>query len=127
MTDTREKAPQSVRLLLHNRVHPRVELQVEVSLESEHNFYTGLSSNLSEGGLFVATETPLPLGTRLLVRFALEGAGSPIDAVGEVCWLRPRSRDFPMGFGMRFLEISAEALARVATFVASRDSIFYED
>jgi len=128
MAETSEtSAPEPVRLPLHNRVHPRVELQVEVTLESDHNFYTGLSSNVSEGGLFVATTTPLPMGTRLLVRFALEGDDAPIDAVGEVCWLRPRSADFPMGFGMRFLEISDEALARVATFVASRDTIFWED
>jgi|WetSurMetagenome_2_1015567.scaffolds.fasta_scaffold544386_2 uncharacterized protein (TIGR02266 family) len=125
--DTGESTARPVRMLLHNRVHPRVEMQVEVTLESDHNFYTGLSSNLSEGGLFVATKTPLPLGTRLVVRFALEGAGAPIDAVGEVCWLRPGCADFPCGFGMRFLEIGAEALARVAAFVASRDTIFYED
>lgn len=120
-------APEPVRLLLHNRVHPRVELHVEVTLESGHNFYTGLSSNVSEGGLFVASDTPLPIGTRLLVRFALEGEAATIDAVCEVCWLRPRSADFPTGFGMRFLEISDEALARVATFVAGRDTIFWED
>ena len=109
------------------RAHERVPLEVEVTLESDHNFYTGLSSNISEGGLFVATSTPLPLGTRLVVRFALEDGAAPIDAVGEVCWLRPRSADFPCGFGLRFLEISDAALARVATFVASRDTIFYED
>ena len=119
--DSRAAPP--VRLTLHNRVHPRVELHVEVTLESDHNFYTGLSSNISEGGLFVATETPLPLGTRLLVRFALESDSTHVDAVGEVCWLRPRSADFPCGMGMRFLEISEEALARVATFVAGRETI----
>ncbi|MBI5479620.1 MAG: TIGR02266 family protein [Deltaproteobacteria bacterium] len=113
---------------MHNRVHPRVELQVEVTLESDHNFYTGLSSNISEGGLFVATHASPPLGTRLLVRFALNGSPDPIDAVGEVCWLRDaRSPDFPSGFGLRFLQISAQALSRVASFVASRESIFYED
>ena len=127
MADTSEKSAPRVRLLLHNRIHPRVEMQVEVTLESEHNFYTGLSSNISEGGLFVATTTPLPLGTRLVVRFALEDGAAPIDAVGEVCWLRPCSADFPCGFGMRFLEISDDALTRVANFVASRDTIFYED
>jgi uncharacterized protein (TIGR02266 family) len=116
------------RAALHRRVHPRVEIQVEVTLESDHNFYTGLSSNVSEGGLFVATHAAPPLGTRLVVRFALDGSPEPIDAVGEVCWLREaRSSDFPSGFGLRFLEISDEALSRVTAFVASRDSIFYED
>jgi uncharacterized protein (TIGR02266 family) len=110
------------------RIHPRVEIQVEVTMESDHNFYTGLSSNVSEGGLFVATHVAPPLGTRLLVRFALDGSPDPIDAVGEVRWLREaRSSDFPSGFGLAFLQISDEALARVVEFVAGRDSIFYED
>ena len=60
---------------LHNRIHPRVEIHVEVTMESDHNFYTGLSSNVSEGGLFVATHAAPPLGTRLLVRFMLDGGG----------------------------------------------------
>jgi uncharacterized protein (TIGR02266 family) len=113
---------------LHNRVHARVELHVEVTLESEHNFYTGLSSNVSEGGLFVASDALPPIGTRMLVRFALGESPEPIDAVGEVRWLRDRrSPDFPCGFGVRFLTISEDALRRVASFVSSRDSIFYEE
>jgi uncharacterized protein (TIGR02266 family) len=113
---------------LHHRLHPRVEIQVEVTMESDHNFFTGLSSNVSEGGLFVATSALPPLGTRLVVRFALDGQPEHIDAVGEVCWVRDaRSADFPAGFGLRFLKISDEALDRVAHFVAMRDSIFYED
>jgi uncharacterized protein (TIGR02266 family) len=113
---------------IHNRAHQRVGIQVEVTLESEHNFYTGLSSNVSEGGLFVATHTPPPIGTRLTVRFVLAGSAEPIDAVGEVRWVREtRSPDFPSGFGLRFLEIGDEALSRVASFVAGRESIFYEE
>jgi uncharacterized protein (TIGR02266 family) len=118
----------SSRKSLHNRVHPRVEIHVEVTMESDSNFYTGLSSNVSEGGLFVASDALPPIGTRLLVRFALGESVDHIDAVGEVCWLRDLvSSDFPCGFGLRFLEISDEALGRVARFVASRESIFYEE
>jgi uncharacterized protein (TIGR02266 family) len=116
------------RASLHNRVHPRVEFQVEVTLESDHNFYTGLTSNVSEGGLFVASESLPPIGTRLVIRFALGDSPEHIDAVGEVRWLRDvRSSDFPRGFGLRFLEISAAALDRVVAFVAGRESIFFEE
>jgi uncharacterized protein (TIGR02266 family) len=127
MADHRESMALSCEPL-HNRIHPRVELQVEVTLQSDHNFYTGLSSNVSEGGLFVATHDLPSIGTRLVVRFELGGSPEPIDAVGEVCWLREaRSPDFPAGFGLRFLKISNESLSRVASFVATRESIFYED
>jgi len=113
---------------LHNRIYPRVELHVEVTLQSDHNFYTGLSSNISEGGLFVASDALPPIGTRMLVRFALGDNPDAIDAVGEVRWLRDRrSDDFPCGFGVRFLSISDTALERVASFVAGRESIFYEE
>jgi len=36
------------------RAHVRHDVELEVSLESESNFYMGLTENLSEGGLFIA-------------------------------------------------------------------------
>ena len=37
------------------RTSPRFDVELEVSLASESNFYVGLTENISAGGLFVAT------------------------------------------------------------------------
>ena len=38
----------------HVRASERFDLEVKVDLESDHNFYTGLTQNISAGGLFIA-------------------------------------------------------------------------
>ena len=37
------------------RAAERFDLEVKVDLESDHNFYTGLTQNISSGGVFIAT------------------------------------------------------------------------
>ena len=44
------------------RREKRAPLEVEVSLESENNFYSGITGNVSRGGVFIATYTPPPKG-----------------------------------------------------------------
>src|SRR5690606_3700680 len=55
------------------RRQPRVQLQAVVGYHSEDNFYTGFSSDISEGGLFVSTINVLPAGSRVQLAFSLPG------------------------------------------------------
>ena len=45
------------------RAYRRLCLELEVTLESDSNFYMGLTENLSDGGIFVATHAIQPIGT----------------------------------------------------------------
>src|SRR3954469_2560354 len=49
-------APDCVR-----REHDRFEVDLQVSVLSEHNLYAGLAENLSAGGLFIATHQLQPV------------------------------------------------------------------
>lgn len=107
---------------------PRVPLVVEVTLESEHNFFTGITDNISEGGVFVATPAPPPLGSE--VGFELVLGGERFAVTGRVCWLREEraaSADAPAGCGVRWARIDNGALAAIRRFVNMRDTDFYED
>ena len=42
------------------RRYPRHDVELEVTMESESNFYMGLTENLSEGGIFIATHMLKP-------------------------------------------------------------------
>jgi uncharacterized protein (TIGR02266 family) len=111
------------------RAEPRIELEVEVGLETDHNFYTGLTQDISSGGLFVATSIMYGVGQRLRVRFSLPGQNEPITADAEVRWVRdPRAMktDSPEGIGLRFVELPAEAHAHISQFLSRRDSLFYD-
>jgi uncharacterized protein (TIGR02266 family) len=120
--------PADQRLHAEQRASERVRLEVEVTLESDHNFYTGLTSDLSEGGLFVATHALWPVGTKISVRFRLPGLEQPIQADTEVRWVRDgRFSTLPPGIGLRFFHLPGDALHAVTQFVQRRDTIFYEE
>lgn len=111
------------------RTSPRVELEVEVDLHSENNFYLGFSENISSGGLFIATHEIRPVGQRVTVRFRLPGVRDSLVAQCEVCWVRrynPHSDGAP-GMGLRFVDVDARTLSLVERFVCERDPIFFDE
>jgi uncharacterized protein (TIGR02266 family) len=111
------------------RSEARLELEVEVGLESDHNFYTGLTQDISQGGLFIATRITYRVGDRIRIRFTLPGRPEPISAEAEVRWLRdPRAMrtDGPEGVGLRFVELTPEIRGEISQFLQHRESLFYD-
>ena len=56
------------------RAAERFDLEVKVDLESDHNFYTGLTQNISSGGVFIATHHLRRIGDRITLKFTLPGS-----------------------------------------------------
>jgi uncharacterized protein (TIGR02266 family) len=111
------------------RIHNRAKLRVQVDFESDHNFFTGFSSDISEGGLFVATVNIQPLGSPVEVAFALP-TGEQIMARGVVKWIREASdRDMSThpGMGIQFEQLADDAREAVHGFITQRDPIFYDE
>ena len=107
----------------------RLDLEVEVDMVSEHNFFTGFSCNVSEGGLFVATYRVRDVGSLVEITFTLPGDETPIVARTEVRWVRHHvnGSSVPPGMGLSFVDISPESVARISSFIKARDPLFYED
>lgn len=112
---------------VERRAAPRVDLNVGIGFRSDSNFYTGFTSDLSEGGLFVATHMLQPIGSELTLTFALP-TGSEISVRGTVRWLRDThdySAATPPGMGIQFHALRVEDLERIREFVALREPLFY--
>jgi uncharacterized protein (TIGR02266 family) len=111
------------------RAHVRHDVELDVSLESESNFYMGLTENLSEGGLFIATHLVKPLGTQIDVSFKLPQMAEPIKAMGVVRWVREYSEtsDSMPGMGVRFERIGPEQVEQIRQFLAARAPLFYDE
>jgi uncharacterized protein (TIGR02266 family) len=116
------------------RTSPRVDLELEVTLESDSNFYTGLTQDISTGGLFVSTHRLRKIGQHVMLKFSLPGSSVPLMVECEVRWLREagpihdhRAHDHPPGMGLKFLNLSPDARLAIAHFLKARDSIFYDD
>jgi len=107
----------------------RVALKAQVDLHSDSNLFTGFGTNISEGGLFVATLSVLPVGTPVDLTFTLPG-GTRLAVQGEVRWIREvndRTPDVFPGVGVRFVELPTDAAEALHRFVQAREPLFYPD
>lgn len=109
------------------RASERVAVAVEINLASDSQFFSGLSGDISEGGLFLSTYRPLPIGGAVDLEFSLPGSDSPLHARGVVRWLREHSTDQPRGVGIAFDTLSDDDSERIHRFCAMRPPIYYED
>jgi len=112
------------------RCHARRVFEAEVSIESQHTFYTGFAQNISSGGLFVATHDILPLGTKVDLSFTIPTWHQPIAVTCEVRWQRPnRMADgsYEPGMGVSFLTLTPEERGAVDAYIAQNQTLFWED
>lgn len=107
----------------------RYGLKVFVGLESEHNFFTGFSRNISRGGLFIATHDVLDIGQEVELLFQLP-SGTTLHTHGSVTWIRrldpAKPEKFP-GMGVKFVDLSPEESAYIRDFLEDREPILHED
>ena len=107
----------------------RVRMQAQVDLRSDSNFFTGFSTNVSQGGIFVATVQKLPRGTLVDLDVTLPG-GRPLKLSGVVRWTREvndKTPELMPGLGVQFTELPSHVAAAISDFVATREPLFFPD
>lgn len=92
------------------RAHRRAALRVPALVDARHSYATGRCQNVSEGGVSVELERPLPAGTRVDLYFELP-TGVAIDLEAEV--VRVDGADV----GLRFLAPAAVVRAALEQYV----------
>lgn len=111
------------------RTGERVAIDVEVTMTSDHNFYTGFTQDISEGGLFIASHDILPVGTEMT--FSLKLGKGVVSCGGIVRWVRepsPYLDGVPPGMGVEFINLAPNVGAAINAFIdGRRDSIFFDD
>ena len=87
-----------------------------VSFRSRGSWGSGVTKNISSGGLFVATFRSVPVGARVVVRLTFPGDREALEALGEVRWVRDFQDldDRPAGIGLRFINTPVRAAVRAA-------------
>ncbi len=118
---------------MHSAIHAdakrrrfaRANIQLDVSLYSDSNFYAGFTENLSVGGVFVATHNRRNVGDPVDVTITFPNEAKVI-AHGVVRWLREYNAvsDTPPGMGIQFLTVDDEAA--IEQFLAAREPLFHD-
>src|SRR5262245_22416948 len=73
------------------RASGRFDPEVKVDLESDNNFYPGLTQNISAGGLIIATHHLRRIGARISLKCTLPRSDNPLTVETEVRWIRENS------------------------------------
>ena len=104
------------------RQSERVTVDIEVDYRADDTFLFAYITDISAMGIFVQTNTPEPVGTRLNLCFRLDGRLMELE--GEVTWINPQRPDDPSdrnpGMGIRFTNLEdhdrADLMRMVRTF-----------
>jgi len=91
------------------RAEPRVPKILSLVFKDQQAFIKAYTANVSSGGLFIKTKTPLNPGDQFVLKLQLPGLSAPLQTSCEVIWSRPPEQEKsgrPSGMGVRFREIS---------------------
>jgi uncharacterized protein (TIGR02266 family) len=108
----------------NKRAVPRVEADFTLRFETVDQLALAYGTEISTGGMFLATNEPLPTGRELRVRLVMPETLTEITLRARVVHSRsPDAADaagLPAGMGVRFVELDAPTRARLEAFVADR-------
>jgi len=113
----------------HRQTEPRVKLEIAIDFSSDSNFYTGFATDISQGGIFIATVDGPGIGREVDLQFSLP-EGHELRVQGTVRWVREsndRTPEIFPGVGVQFLNLSPEIAAAIRRFVAMREPLFFPE
>jgi uncharacterized protein (TIGR02266 family) len=100
-----------------SRRHGRVSSRLRCWCEGDNVTLYSRVGNLSEGGLFVRTSTPLARGSRALVRLR-DGEAAEMRAPATVVWTRDDGDEGPAGMGLVFDELDESGRERLRRIIS---------
>lgn len=101
------------------RQHDRVEVNEE--FETIDEFIAEYVTNISQGGVFIRSKNPLPVGTHVNLKFSiiLEDFET-IEGEGEV--VRVDTSEENAGMGVAFTRLSGDSAALIERLLEGRES-----
>lgn len=93
---------------MSEREYDRMPYSVQVEFRTASSFLVAYSVNISRGGIFIETDTDLPMGVLVALDLQVPGAGR-LHLVGVVAWRRGfESPDGPPGIGIEFQDVAPQ-------------------
>lgn len=113
---------------LAKRSTRRVPCNLQVSFRDGEKIYESESLNISNGGILIATDHPLDIGTHIDLTLALPSTPKPITAVGKVAWIARApsgAEGSSVGVGIKFSRIAPSDLKLIVDYVNSVSRVVY--
>ena len=92
---------------IERRKTPRSDLLVRVNYTAVDSLFSELARNINEGGIFIESEAPQPVGTTVELEFKLPGTDEPLDVIGRVVRVDHEGPD-GSGMGIEFENLDVD-------------------
>jgi len=119
-----QNSDQNQRLKTVLNVYFGAEKQLELTS------FTSVSIDLSCGGLYLQTSTPLNVGEDILLRFSLPDTTNAITCKATVAWANeqdtPCHPKFPTGVGVRFVDLSTNNRNAIYRFLEQKNTLNHQ-
>ncbi len=99
------------------RKSERADVVVQVAYHTVDELFSEFARNINEGGLFVETETPHPVGTEVSLQFKIPGSDEPLHVVGRVAHTTDGDSGESAGIGIEFDDLDGQARQRINQLV----------
>jgi uncharacterized protein (TIGR02266 family) len=113
----RKGVPEGVQ---NTREHLRVPVSMAARCKMEQDLWDRRISELGEGGLFVATDDPLPVGSFVDLEIVVADSGKTLDIKGEVVWTCKEQDAARTGMGIKFVGLTPKQRDAVQQLVYDR-------
>lgn len=93
------------------RDYPRAPIELKVEYRRLNTFFADYTRNISRGGTFIKTETPLDINTEFVFKLKIPSLTDPITLKGKVKWVvQPKNatEESPAGMGIKFIYSTQE-------------------
>ena len=112
---------------IQQRATRRLPIRVEVEYSTTEDFLLDYTANVSLGGVFIVTDTPLEVGTRFRLRLRLPFRKRPLETLGEVRWVQESDGVMNAGMGVLFDGLSGADQRAVERMIRSFEDCQEED
>jgi len=105
---------------IEHRQDPRFDVHIRVDYASRNMFLSNYVTNLSNGGLFIQTENPLPVQSEILVTLNLPEINTVIQVKGRVAWtydIKKGTGRIITGMGIKFMDLSIENKSVIKDYI----------
>ncbi len=107
------KAPEGA----ERREHLRVPVSLSARYWTSNELRDRYVSTLGEGGLFIATDEPLAIGSSIDLQIRLVERGLSLDVRGRVAWIDNGADSGHRGMGVEFVDLSYDQKATIYELV----------
>jgi len=91
------------------RSTPRLDVILKVRFATKEDFQEALIHNISQMGVYLATDTPFDVGYKFLIEIDLPNDKGQIKGKCEVVWVNQvEAKDYPKGMGVQFVELGSK-------------------